>query len=143
MNSITNIMPAASLRTTQGKVALAERQSLPAPSKEQVEGAEEIQQAFTKFVGTTVFGQMMSSMRQTVGKPAYFHGGQAEEVFRGQLDQQLAEEMTKNGASPFAQGMFEQQFPNQADILRRHTQVEKTEKADGGEWDRLSALPQR
>ena len=43
---------------------------------------DELREKFTQFVGETFFGQMIKSMRSTVGKPAYFHGGQAEEAFR-------------------------------------------------------------
>jgi len=77
------------------------------------EGAkgDELKEAFTDFVGQTFFGQMMKAMRSTVGKAAYFDGGRAEEIFRGQLDQTLAEHMTKASAKQFAEPMFEQQFP--------------------------------
>lgn len=66
-----------------------------------------LREAFDEFVGETFYGQMLSSMRKTVGKPAYFHGGRAEEIFRGQLDQQLAQEMTKASASTFSGPMFD------------------------------------
>ena len=75
----------------------------------------ELREAFTNFVGQTFYGQMIKAMRSTVGKPAYFHGGQGEEVFRGQLDQVIAEELTKASASQFADPMFAQQFPYAAD----------------------------
>jgi len=74
--------------------------------------AEQLHQKFTQFVGEAFFGQMIKAMRTTVGKPAYFDGGRAEEAFRGQLDQKLAEEMTKASAEKFAEPMFHQQFPN-------------------------------
>jgi hypothetical protein len=64
-------------------------------------------QAFDQFIGQTFYGQMIASMRQTVGKPAYFHGGQAEEVFRKQLDDTLAEEMTRRTAGDFSGPMYE------------------------------------
>jgi Rod binding domain-containing protein len=91
---------------------------------------DELRGHFTQFVGESFFGQMLKSMRATVGKPAYFHGGRAEEVFQGQLDQHLAEHLTESSASRFADPMFERQFPqfaassssrdlNQLDSLRR------------------------
>lgn len=138
MNPITSNTP--SLRTTQGKTPLRAKQALPAPTAEQVKGAKETREAFAKFVGTTVFGQMLSSMRKTVGEPAYFHGGQAEKVFQGQLDQAIADEMTAQGASPFAQAMFEHQFPEHADILRRH---EKHEAAANPSLEQLTNLRRR
>src|SRR5262245_46350207 len=75
---------------------------------------DELKQKFTEFVGQAFFGQMLKSMRSTVGKPAYFYGGHAEEVFQGQLDQTMAEHMTKQSASKFAEPMFERQFPQYA-----------------------------
>lgn len=67
----------------------------------------EVKKAFTDFVGQTMFGQTLASMRKTVDKPAYFHGGRAEEVFQGQLDQVLAEKLTESTAETFAGPMFE------------------------------------
>jgi Rod binding domain-containing protein len=60
---------------------------------------------------------MMKAMRSTVGKPAYFHGGQAEEAFRSQLDQQLADAMSDASAPQIADPMFAKQFPRQAKLL--------------------------
>lgn len=71
----------------------------------------ELRERFTQFVGEAFFGQMMKAMRSTVGKPAYFYGGRAEEVFQGQLDQTMAEHLTKTSASKFSEPMFERQFP--------------------------------
>jgi hypothetical protein len=70
----------------------------------------ELREAFNSFVGESLFGQMLAQMRKTLGKPAYFHGGQAEELFRGQLDQVLAQEMTKSTGHSFSDRLFEQQF---------------------------------
>ena len=66
-----------------------------------------LKEVFTDFVGQTFFQQMMSAMRKTVDKPAYFHGGRAEEVFQGQLDQVLSERMTEASAEDFANPMYE------------------------------------
>ncbi len=75
----------------------------------------ELRDKFTQFVGEAFYGQMLKSMRATVGKPAYFYGGHAEEVFQGQLDQTMAEQLTKQSASKFAEPMFERQFPQLAE----------------------------
>jgi hypothetical protein len=76
------------------------------PASQGKEG-EKLKEVFGQFVGETFFGQMMKSMRQTVGKPAYFHGGRAEEVFQGQLDQKLVEEVAKASDEKLTQPMFE------------------------------------
>ncbi len=70
-------------------------------------GEDPLRVAFRDFVGQTLFGQMLSSMRSTVGKPAYFHGGRGEEVFSEQLDQVLVEKITEASASTVADPMYE------------------------------------
>ena len=67
----------------------------------------EVREAFQDFVGQTFFGQMLSAMRKTVGKPAYLHGGRTEEVFQSQLDQVLAEKLSDATAESFAEPMYE------------------------------------
>ncbi len=66
-----------------------------------------LQENFTQFVGETLFGSMLASMRKTVGKPAYMHGGRTEEVFQNQLDQKIVEELTEASADTIAKPMFE------------------------------------
>lgn len=84
-----------------------------APRSLQGDGSEvgpnddRLKEVFTDFVGQTFFQQMMSAMRKTVDKSAYFHGGRAEEVFQNQLDQVLSERMTKASADEFANPMYE------------------------------------
>jgi hypothetical protein len=80
--------------------------------------ANEVRRAFTEFVGQTFYTQMIKAMRSTQGKPAYFHGGRAEEVFRVQLDQTFAEKMTDATAKQFVEPIFEHQFPQYASLLR-------------------------
>jgi Rod binding domain-containing protein len=88
-----------------------------ASAEKQRGDAEEVRDTFRQFVGEAFFGQMLKAMRSTQGKPAYFHGGHAEEVFQGQLDQIMSERMTEASADKIADPMFRQQFPAQAAIL--------------------------
>ncbi len=67
----------------------------------------EIRQVFRQFVGETLFGQMLRSMRKTLGKPAYFHGGRAEEVFQAQLDVAIAEKLSRVAAEHYADPMLD------------------------------------
>jgi len=98
--------------------------------EQQVAKARELQNVYQEFVGKTFFGQLLKSMRSTVGKPAYFHGGQAEEVFRSQLDQTLAEHMTVASAAELADPMFKQQFPQQAAMLEAEAKREAASMSD-------------
>ena len=68
---------------------------------------EELRDAFQSFVGETLFGQMLKAARKTQNKPAYFHGGRAEEMFQQQLDQVLAEKMADSGGGNYSDAMFE------------------------------------
>ncbi|WP_164104624.1 rod-binding protein [Candidatus Laterigemmans baculatus] len=69
--------------------------------------ADPAREAFRDFVGQTLFGQMLSSMRSTVGTPAYFHGGRTEEIFQEQMDQILVEDITEKSADTIADPMYE------------------------------------
>lgn len=71
------------------------------------EGKEKLRDAFQSFVGETLFSQMLKSARETQNKPAYFHGGRAEEMFQQQLDQVLAEKIAKSDGGNYSDAMFE------------------------------------
>ena len=103
-----NVMPAAA-----DPRAMHNRQ-LPAPPKNPVNEPEgvsaddkELREAFDSFVGQTFFGQMLKAMRNTLGKPAYFHGGRGEEIFQQQLDQVLGEKLAEASAEQFSEPMYE------------------------------------
>jgi flagellar protein FlgJ len=101
-------LPLADLTTGKKEIAaesFAERLAMHEAASDP--GGDPLKEAFRDFVGQTMFGQMLSSMRSTLGKPAYFHGGRGEEVFQQQLDQILVEEISKSSASTVADPMFE------------------------------------
>ncbi len=82
---------------------------LPASSTTKVPDPEslKLQEAFTEFVGQTLFGSMLASMRKTQQEPAYMHGGKTEEVFQQQLDQEIVKELTESSADTIADPMFD------------------------------------
>jgi hypothetical protein len=67
----------------------------------------QMQEKFTEFVGQTLFGSMLASMRKSVGTPPYMHGGRTEEVFQQQLDQYLVKDLTEASADTIAEPMFD------------------------------------
>ena len=69
--------------------------------------SSELREAFTDFVGQTLFGSMLATMRKSVGKPAYFHGGRTEEVFQKQLDQHLVEAISDASSEKIVDPMFD------------------------------------
>ena len=80
----------------------------PSPAAKDGTGDDtEVREKFNEFVGQAVFGQMLKAMRKTVGKPAYFHGGRAEEIFQEQLDQVIGEKLSKATGDTFSRPMFD------------------------------------
>jgi len=76
-------------------------------SADQEKKKTQLKETFNDFVGQTFYGQMLAAMRKTVHKTPYFHGGRAEEVFQGQLDQTLAEHLADSTTDRFSGPMFE------------------------------------
>ena len=90
---ITAINPAAQFAAGPAETTAAHGIKARAAAPEDANNTK-FREAFHQFFGETFYGQMLKAMRSTQQKPAYFHGGRAEEVFQSQLDQVLAEEMT-------------------------------------------------
>ena len=59
-----------------------------------------------QFIGQTLFGQMLKSMRATQEKNPYFHGGNAEEIYQSMLDMTLTDEMTKATSKTLSEPMY-------------------------------------
>jgi len=67
----------------------------------------QIREKFDAFVGQSFYTQLLHEMHKTVGKDPYFNGGQAEQIFQGQLDQVLSEKMSQASAHQFTGPMFD------------------------------------
>ncbi len=106
-----------------------------------LEKALELRDTFSSTFGTMLFGQMMKAMRSTVGEPAYFHGGQAEEMFRGQLDQLLSEKMADASGERFVKPMFERAYPEQAAVINQESNQQSTQPTS--RLDNLTQLTRR
>lgn len=71
-----------------------------------------LREAFDQSIGSTFYRQMLKSLRSSTGKPAYFHGGQAEEIFQSQLDEILISDLAGATGDSFSSELFRQQFPD-------------------------------
>ena len=113
MDAINSLSQLQGLGARGSGLGTFERPSAPSPESLATAAAnasatrEKTREAFSDFVGQTFFTQLLTEMRKTVDKPAYFHGGQAEEIFQGQMDQLLAEHLSEATADSFAGPMFE------------------------------------
>ena len=99
MNAIPNLNSLNAVPAAQ----LVGASDSPAPNKDELKE----RQAFDQFVGGTFFRQLLGAMQKTVGKAPYFHGGQAEEVFRAQLNETIADKMAEATADQFTGPMYE------------------------------------
>jgi len=78
----------------------------PPPSAGGAESAE-LRETFEQFVGEVFFGQLLNAMRKLTDKPAYFHGGRAEEIFQRRLDELLADKLSQSSSERLAGPMYE------------------------------------
>ena len=66
----------------------------------------DVQQAFQDFVAGTFYRQMLQALRKTQNKPAYFHGGMAEDIFQGYFDQTVSEQLAREHGAALAGPLF-------------------------------------
>ena len=78
------------------------------PESDSVEDDNETQfrEVLHQFIGQTLFGQMLKSMRSTQEKNPYFHGGQSEEIYQSLLDMELTEQLTKSSSRTISEPMY-------------------------------------
>ena len=112
-------MNAAGLAESHGARSLAAQQRLaneylatqqsaaPAGVSSSSADQSQVREKFDAFVGQTFYTQLLHEMHKTVGKDPYFNGGRAEEIFKGQLDQVLSENLSKANAHQFTGPMFD------------------------------------
>jgi Rod binding domain-containing protein len=67
---------------------------------------KQFREVLHQFIGQTLFGQMLKSMRDTQEKNPFFHGGQAEEIYQSMLDMTLTDQMTKSTAKTLSEPMY-------------------------------------
>lgn len=70
-------------------------------------GPSAVKTAFQDAVAGLFFGQMIKSLRAGVGKPAYIHGGQAEEMFQSQMDQKVAENLARQNGGALVEDLYQ------------------------------------
>lgn len=85
------------------------------PTSSTVPQKNATEEAFQGFVGETFFGLMLKALRTTSQDVAYFDGGQAEDMFRQQLDQTVSARLAETHGEQLAKPLYEQ-FRNRLDI---------------------------
>jgi hypothetical protein len=68
---------------------------------------EKLKSTFQDFAAGTFYKEMLKSLRKMHSKPAYMYGGHAEEVFQGQMDQEVAETLAHTQGSQISEPLFQ------------------------------------
>ena len=67
----------------------------------------ELKKVFTQFAAGTFYSEMLGSLRKGTGKPAYFDGGYAEDVFRAEMDRHIADNLASQHGETFAGPLYD------------------------------------
>lgn len=73
-----------------------------------------LRQKVDEFVGLTFYGTLMKMTRNSALKGPYGHGGRGEEVFRAQLDQELAKRAGRASSSSLNEAVYRSLIRNGA-----------------------------
>ncbi len=77
------------------------------PVKSPAKGQLAVREKFQDFVGSTFYKEMLKALRAAQKPSKYLYGGQAEKMFQGQMDQQIAEDLARQYGGHLADPLFE------------------------------------
>ena len=80
--------------------------TLPAESGAAEANDKQFRELLHQFIGQTLFGQMLKSMRATQEKNPYFHGGNAEDIYQSMLDMELTDQLTQATSKTLSDPMY-------------------------------------
>ena len=63
-------------------------------------------EAFDGFVAGTFYREMLKGLRSGAGENPYFGGGQADKVFKAQLDGELADVLASSRGDTFTEDLY-------------------------------------
>ena len=67
----------------------------------------EVREVFQEFAAGTFYREMLGALRKGADKPAYFHGGQAEDIFRAEMDRLIVDDLAAKHGEAFAGPLYE------------------------------------
>ncbi len=103
----TTFPTGSAMSSLMSKMPGFDASSLSAVSDKPHGRALEVREKFQDFAAGTFYKEMLKALRSGQKPSKYFNGGQAEKIFRGQFDQQIAEEMAHQHGAAFANPLFE------------------------------------
>jgi peptidoglycan hydrolase FlgJ len=109
MNSISTLQTAMNSAHTAADARETNASKLLGTSSD---SKDKLKATFQDFTAGTFYKEMLKSLQKMHNKPAYVYGGHAEEIFQGQMDQEVAENLAHSKGSQFT-GPLLQNFMNQ------------------------------
>lgn len=100
ISSVSAISPSQALRPARFQTSEA-AERMPDPRE------LEVREKFQEFTAGTFYKTMLKALRSAQQKPAYFHGGQGEEIFQSHLDGEFAERFAKDFGDRFSGPLFD------------------------------------
>lgn len=100
------MISAATSLSSASNMALGTDATPEKPDASQSKNDDEFRKVFHQFVGTTLYGQMLKSMRATQEKSPYFDGGRGEEIFQSLLDEKFVDKITEASSRTVSEPMF-------------------------------------
>ena len=104
--------------------------------------ASVVQEKFQDAVAGTFYRTMLKALRSTEKKPAYLDGGQAEDIFKGQLDEQFSDLLAKSNGAELSDSLFQvmqQRWKSQASAAQLSSGA-ASEKESSATSDPLQTL---
>ena len=103
----TTFPTGSAMTSLMSKMPGFETAGLDAASRKPRDRALQVREKFQDFAAGTFYKEMLKSLRSAQKPSKYFNGGQAEKIFQGQFDQQIAEDMARQNGAAFASPLFE------------------------------------
>lgn len=93
---------------------------------------EKLKSTFQDFAAGTFYKEMLKSLRKMHNKPAYMYGGHAEEVFQGQMDQQVAETFAHARQPNLRTAVPGRSEPRRRSVIRAVRELRMPHRPQGG-----------
>ena len=94
----------------------------PVPHATTAQGLGQLRELSGEIVGSIFYGTLLRTMRESVLKGEYGHGGRGEDIFAAQLHGLFAERLGAAKQNPLAESLYRHLENQQANITRSRLQ---------------------
>lgn len=94
----------------------------PVPHATTAQGLRQLRELSGEIVGSIFYGTLLRTMRESVLKGEYGHGGRGEDIFAAQLHGLFAERLGAAKQNPLAESLYRHLENQQANLARSRLQ---------------------